>query len=113
MQPFVWREGMSTEETKDGAYWERNMLALYMAIKLNDIYEGEGYTTDSGWYLHGEYEGWARVISIADGTITFHVPDDFDLGNLPKIEPNWDGHSTEEKWEKMMKFCGCIGTETV
>jgi len=62
----------------------------------------------SGWYYHGGegFEGWSRVISLFDGSATFHVPDDFDLGNLQQIEPNWDGHTTEEKWERVMKLCG-------
>lgn len=110
MNPFVWKEGMSAEETKNGAYWERNMLALLLAKAANDFSDEAGYPNDSGWYVHGEYEGWTRVISINNGKITFHVPDDFDLGDLPKIEPNWDGHSTEEKWKAIMKLCG-INTE--
>ena len=36
----------------------------------------------------------------------FHIPDDFDLGNLPQIDDDWDGHTTKEKWERMKKACG-------
>jgi hypothetical protein len=113
MKPFVWREGMSPEEAKDGAYWERNMLALLLAKELNEKVEG-GFVVGgqrvvvAGWYPHqGEpWEGWSRVISLYHGRVTFHVPDDFDLGGLPQIEPNWDGHSTEEKWKYVMEECG-------
>lgn len=42
------------------------------------------------------------MLSLEDGKITFHVPDSFDIGNLPKIEPNWDGHTTEEKWRRIL-----------
>lgn len=102
MKPFVWQEGMSAEESKDGVYWERNMLALLLANVINQLALVKEI---SGWYHHGEYEGWARVISINNGTITFHVPDGFDLGDLPKIKPNWDGHTTEEKWNRVMRMC--------
>lgn len=94
---------MTDKEAKDLAYWERNMLALLLAVILNK------YTnTVNGWYEHNEegYEGFSRVISLMDGKITFHVPDDFDLGFLPKIKPNWDGHTTEEKWKFVAKLCG-------
>lgn len=115
MKPFVWNPEMSVEETKNGAYWERNMLALTLAHSLNGwaelAYNGEPPKSSiSGWYVHGEYAGWSRVISIMGGRWTFHVPDDFDLGTLNQIEPNWDGHTTEEKWIDIMKDCGVTPT---
>lgn len=103
MKPYVWKDGMSPEEAKDGAYWECNMLALLLAKVMNE----SSNWGKCGWYVHGEWEGWTRVISLNDGKITFHVPDDFDLGDLPQIEPNWDGHTTEEKWLQIMELTGC------
>lgn len=98
------------EEQKQGAYWERNMLAVMLAHVTNDNYHNSfgkiPAGKESGWYVHGEWEGWSRVISIDGGKITFHVPDDFDLGHLPQIAPNWDGHTTEEKWNYAMDICG-------
>jgi hypothetical protein len=110
MKPYIWKEGMSEKEMRDGAYWERNMLALLLAHTLNWVAESNDTLNEDskcGWYLHGEWEGWSRVISLYGGRITFHVPDDFDLGDLPQIEPNWDGHTTEEKWNLVMEICGC------
>lgn len=116
-----WHEGMSPEEEASLAYWERNMLAVKFGVYANLVWEAnndlrrvEGLEPDSrpapcGWYRHqGEgFEGWSRVISLFDGKITFHVPDDFDIGTkLPEIEPNWDGHTTVEKWKRVMKSCG-------
>ena len=81
MDIYVWQEGQTLEEEKDGAYWERNMLALYMAYNYHN-------SSDSGWYYaEPRWDGWARVISIDNGYLTFHVPDDFDLGSLPQIAP--------------------------
>lgn len=100
MKPYVWKEGMSATEQKNGAYWERNMLAVLMAVESNNHCKTLGLEEDSGWYVHNGWEGFSRVISIYKGAITFHIPDDFDLGeDLPLIEPNWNGHSTLEKWE--------------
>lgn len=103
MPLYVWSPEQSIEEQKDGAYWERNMLALMLAHVM----------PNGGWY-YGEprYDGWSRVISIASGTFTFHVPDAFDLGTLPQIAPNWDGHTTEAKWNHAMLMCG-IQTDLV
>lgn len=103
-----WHPDMSLNDTKNLAYWERNMLALLAAQALNVAREEDS----NGWYEHeGDgFEGWSRVISLEDGKITFHVPDSFDLGDLPRIEPNWDGHSTFEKWENVRQLCGIAQT---
>lgn len=112
-QIYVYKDGMSEEEQKNGAYWERNMLAMTLAMIIQnhrniDLSNGIEDTIygESGWYLHGEWEGWSRVISINGGQMTFHVPDDFDLGALPQIANNWDNHTTEEKWKRVMDACG-------
>lgn len=107
-----WHEGMALEDERNLAYWERNMLALFMACEMNYIAEESGCTPDNGWYYDTDnnWDGWKRVISLIDGKITFHVPDDFDMGNLlPEIKPNWDGHSTEEKWNRLKTACECKG----
>jgi hypothetical protein len=101
-----WNEQMSLEDTKNLAYWERNMLALTLALQINISHAARGIKPSCGWYVHGEYKGWARVISIDYGKITFHVPDNFDMGDLKEIEPNWDGHSTEAKWKYVKGLCG-------
>lgn len=141
----VWHPGMTAEETKDLAYWERNMLALLHAVPMMNMIVPGTSEPAAGWYRHprdpgdvaleeetvefysGEdgateyhsskdeywkdptysFYGWSRVISFFGGAVTFHVPDDFDLGHLKEIQPNWDGHSTEEKWLRVMQLCGC------
>lgn len=110
MKGYEWYRGLSEEECMRGAYWERNMLALAYAKRINNLYSaymtiqgikdfklscGWYYDTDNGWY------GWKRVISLDNGKICFHIPDDFDVGTLPQIEPNWDGHTTKEKWDRI------------
>lgn len=93
MKIKTWNKDMSDKETADLAYWERNVLALRFA---------------DGWYedYACNFPGWLRVLSLKSGTITFHIPDDFDVGNLPEIEPNWDGHTTEEKWKSILNYRG-------
>lgn len=90
----TWHENMTDAQSKDLAYWERNMLALHYA---------------EGWYedLENNYLGWRRVLSLEGGRITFHIPDDFDVGNLGELSsPTWDGHTTEEKWRRVLKGRG-------
>lgn len=115
MKPYVYQEGMSVEEQKDGAYWERNLLALAYANRVNRLFRAymhiqhiETFNLPCGWYVDTDnnWDGWKRVISLDNGRVTFHVPDAFDLGDLPEIQPNWDGHSTEQKWIRVMRDCG-------
>jgi hypothetical protein len=111
MEVYEWKEGTSLEEAKNGVYWERNLLALLLACEDNDACQESlgGRFLTSGWYYDTDnnWEGWKRVISIRNGSITFHIPDDFDVGNLEQIKPNWDGHTTKQKWTSIMKRCGC------
>ncbi len=90
---YIWKEGLTLKEEKDGAYWERNMLALRYA-------DGWYYDRDNNWI------GWRRVLSLDGGKLTFHIPDDFPVGNLPEIAPNWDGHTTGEKWLRILEMRG-------
>lgn len=89
----TWNTDMSDKEAADLAYWERNMLALRYA---------------DGWYNDDEsnFPGWKRVLSLEGGKITFHIPDDFAVGNLLQIRPNWDGHTTEQKWRRIRELRG-------
>lgn len=111
MKIKTWHEGMSPDEAKDLAYWERNMLALRYAdgwynddIPGVELDDGTIAILESG--MRPRYKGWRRVLSLEGGRITFHIPDDFPTGNLPEIERNWDGHTTEEKWLRILSDRG-------
>ena len=100
---YEWKPKLSLKEQKDGAYWERNMLALRYADGWynDDIEERCEYTY--AMRKKPRFDAWRRVLSLDSGAITFHIPDDFPVGDLPEIEPNWDGHTTREKWLRIMK----------
>lgn len=101
-----WNPGMTDKETADLAYWERNVLALLYAEGWynDDVCRccGEDVVVDD---LVPRFAGWRRVLSLEGGTITFHIPDDFDVRGLPEIKPNWDGHTTREKWLRILSKC--------
>ena len=102
----TWHEGMSDKETADLAYWERNMLALRYADGWynDDVLDGMAQQDPAKVTYGPRFKGWRRVLSLQGGKITFHIPDDFDVGNLLAIVPNWDGHTTEEKWRRVLRF---------
>ena len=104
----VYNDDLTLEEYKDIGYWERNVLALLIARIENNARKDNDLPLSCGWYYDREnnWEGWLRVISLFDGSITFHIPDDFQIGDLEEIEPNWDGHTTKEKYERILNFCG-------
>ena len=116
MNGYCWKEEMTPQEESQGAYWERNMLAVKYATRMNEMLKlvfasMHAQLPDeciNGWYEDTEnnWEGWHRVISLDSGEICFHIPDDFDIGNLPKIKSNWDGHTTKQKWDRIAKSCG-------
>ena len=51
------------------------------------------------------WDGFTRVISLNNGTLGYHIPDDFDIGNLKEIEPR-DGHTTSMKYDRLAEMCG-------
>lgn len=108
-----WNEDLTKEEELDLAYAERNMLALVITKIYSELsmFSGAGYDSpmSAGWYYDTEndWDGWKRVLSFEGGKMTFHIPDDFDIGDIPEIKPNWDGHTTKEKWDYAKKICGC------
>lgn len=132
MKVKAWSPEMSDKETAELAYWERNMLALLFAdgwyyddvTFLPDCEHEGGYVEigtnalvcrecDEAEEQHRpRYQGWRRVLTLDEGTITFHIPDDFDVGTLPMVERNWDGHTTEEKWLRVAQRCGIEVPET-
>lgn len=101
------KSDITDKEKIDIAYWERNVLALLIATIENNICIASGSEITCGWYydLDNNWDGWKRVISLFNGTITYHIKDDFEVGKLPQIEPNWDGHTTIEKYEDILEFC--------
>ena len=115
-----WQEGMTKDDEVELAYAERNMLALMICkiysefAMFADVKGGYDSPYAAGWYYDtdNDWDGWKRVLSIEGGRITFHIPDDFDIGNVPEIKPNWDGHTTKEKWDYAKKMCGCKGEGT-
>lgn len=105
MKIQTWNDSFTDKQSKDLAYWERNVLALkYADGWYNDDVE-KGHFSDNSWF-GPRYEGWRRVLSLEGGKITFHITDDFDVGNLKQIERNWDGHTTEEKWARILEARG-------
>ncbi len=109
MKIQTWHDKMSDKESADLAYWERNMLALWYADGWynDDISVGDDLETPQGAPLmQPRYAGWRRVLTLHGGRITFHIPNDFDVGVLPQVAPNWDGHTTEEKWRRIAEGRG-------
>lgn len=118
MKGYVWKEGTPAEVEADGAYWERNMMALQYAARVNALdhffkvnvleHDKTEYVYPCGWYFDTDnnWEGWKRVITLDCGSIAFHIPDDFEVGNLPQVKANWNGHTTQEKWNQIAKTAG-------
>jgi hypothetical protein len=107
MKIKTWHPDMTDKETANLAYWERNVLALLYADGwYNDDQLFTPVPGDGEPAMVPRYQGWRRVLTLQGGRVTFHVPDDFDVGTLQEVAPNWDGHTTEEKWRRILEFRG-------
>jgi hypothetical protein len=96
-------------ETKDKAYAERNKLVAALAhiLSRNGYKVGIAYhdPNDKDWE-----NDWRTIVVIEtplNGQMTWHFHDSEKhlLEGLPKLENyKWDGHSTEEKYKRLLDF---------
>ena len=85
------------EAARDGAYTERNRLVAFLA----SIYpSGVKKTAIPGWD-----EAWHGCVyidfPIGQASWHFHNSEAHLFANLPPYEGEWDGHTTEEKYERI------------
>jgi hypothetical protein len=85
------------EEARDGAYTERNRLVAFIA----NIYpSGVKKTVIPGWD-----EAWHGCVYIdlpvGQASWHFHDSEAHLFAHLPSYEGEWDGHTTEEKYERL------------
>ena len=85
------------ESVRDGAYTERNRLVAF----LSNIYpSGVKKTAIPGWD-----EAWHNCvyIDLPVGQASWHYHNDEAhlFAHLPPYESEWDGHTTEEKYERI------------
>jgi hypothetical protein len=105
------------EQQKNQAYSERNKVVAALAKFLRRSNILDPYNTyhvgvaqhdvnDTSWETD-----WRTilVIEINDIQMTWHFHDSekYLLEGFPLIpDYKWDGHSTEEKYNRLLKFCG-------
>ena len=88
------------EITKDGAYAERNRL---VALLSKVFPSGKKKTVIEGWS-----EDWhgCVYIDLPTGQASWHYNDSqgWLFEHLPMYQGTWDGHTTEEKYERIAAF---------
>jgi hypothetical protein len=87
------------EAARDGAYTERNRLVALLA----SIYpSGVKKTAIPGWD-----EAWHGCVYIdtpqGQASWHFHDSEAHLFSHLPPYEGEWDGHTTEEKYERLAR----------
>lgn len=86
------------KKATDSAYWERNRLVALLARLYPS---GRAITAIPGWD-----EAWHNCIYIdtPKGQLSWHVHDNemVQFASLPEYKGEWDGHSTEEKYRRIL-----------
>jgi len=98
----------------DWAYTERNKLVVLLAHLAIE----RGYAAGRYWDLAQEPD-WNNVviIDLPTGQISFHVglrdclPSQFET--LPKYTGEWDGHTTDAKWERVRELIRLMEMERI
>lgn len=93
---------MYTREEKDLAYWERNQLVAHLS-KIYPSWLEKHHEDDIAW----GYE-WRNIVFIETpgGQCSWHIHER-ELCYFQHLAfregPSWDGHSREEKYERLQK----------
>lgn len=89
---------MGNEESVDEAFYERNQAVFLLLATLQDRGHTVGYRVD-------EDEDWPIVFAGTPvGQMSWHVPREELPDWLEEKDVPWDGHTTEEKHERMQEF---------
>lgn len=102
---------MSAEKSVSEVYEDRNVLAFAFARSICTLGEtlydlgvlDECDVYDAGWYLHDE---WAVVfVELPEGQVSWHVrPEDVPEWLMEHDPSAFDGHTREEKNERLLEF---------
>lgn len=93
-------------KSKDDVYRERNLNALGFIKAYVRLYNSVfGQNPPHGWWPDDEMDYVVIWVDTAEGQMGWHVPPDFGLPDwLPKRDPEYDGYTTEEKYQRMEDF---------
>lgn len=98
----IMHEVSELSKQKDGAYAERNKLVALLSKLFPSSLERhpeEDEDWDHDWR-------WIVFINLSVGQATWHIHDS-EVGLFDHLERNtgakWDGHTTEEKYERVLK----------
>lgn len=90
---------------KNAAYLERNRCVALIATMalINDWRAGIAKTAIEGW--DEEWHGCV-YIDLPNGQVSWHYHDSHAhlFAHLPAYEGAWDGHTTEQKYERVAEF---------
>jgi hypothetical protein len=88
------------EAARDGAYTERNRLVALLA----SIYpSGVKKTAIPGW--DKSWHGCVYIdLPVGQASWHFHDSEAHLFAHLPPYEGEWDGHTTEEKYERIARL---------
>jgi hypothetical protein len=90
---------------KDAAYSERDMLVA----ALSKVFPAHLAEHEGEWE-----EGWRTIVCVhlPTGQATWHVHDSERgwFGHLRVLAGHWDGHTVEEKYDRLARLAVCLGT---
>ena len=89
----------NTSDSKQEAYYDRNLAVMALA----KLAEKQGYSIGIS-YDPNEPDWPVLMIDLPTGQVGWHLPKDELVGNWPSYTKEWDGHSLEEKRNRMTKF---------
>ncbi|HID69070.1 MAG TPA: hypothetical protein EYP35_01105 [Desulfobacterales bacterium] len=90
---------ITQSSTLDDAYFDRNQAVMAMAR----LAMSQGFKV--GLLINPNEEDWpVLMIDLPTGQVGYHLPRDEVIGQWPKYDGEWDGHSLSEKRDRIAMF---------
>lgn len=86
----------SCESTPEEAYHDRNLAIQAAAMMAEKLGYRVGVKDDPEWPI--------LYIDLPTGQVSWHIPKNEIACDFPEYPGKWDGHTVEEKRERMRRF---------
>lgn len=96
---------MSIQSSPEEAYLDRNQLAQAFARLALE----QGWTT--GLSIDPDEPDWPVLyVDTPAGQISWHLPKHEIIGEWPRYQGKWDGHTVEQKRARLTSLIKAVGT---
>ena len=94
------RKEVKNESTPDEAHYDRNLCVQAMLKMAQKLGFNTGLKEDPEWPI--------LYIDLPTGQVSWHIPKQEILTDVPEYNGKWDGHNLQEKRRRVIDYMGMV-----